>query len=137
MTTVHRTIVKIYGLQTPLIMPCYLQANGMVEKFNTMLTKIRMIATVVKKNWKQELFKFLRSYRTTPDGTTGETPADLLFHKRNFSTSIPEIAVKISNSDIRNRDRKNKTKIKKYTDQKSDVKKCVITGGDSVLVKKR
>ena len=110
---------------------CHPQANGIVEKFNTMFTKIRMITTVEKKKWKQDLFKFLRSYRTTSHSTIGETPVDILFSKRNFRTRIPEVAVKISDSDIRNMDRNDKTKVKKYADREPNVTKCIIKVGDS------
>ena len=127
---------KYMGFKHDTSMPYYPQANGMVEKFNAMFTKIRMIAKVEKKNWKQELFTFLRSYRTTPHCTTGETPAGLLFGKRNFRTRIPEISVKIDDTEIRDRDRRNKTRIKKYADRKSNVTKSWIKVGDTVLVKK-
>ena len=131
-----KDFAKYMGFTHDPSMPCYPQANGMVEKFNVNFTKIRMIAKVEKKNWKQELFKFLRNYRTTPHSTTGETPASLLFSSRKFRTRIPEMPLKLDDISIRSRDKKNKMTIKKYADRKRNVKACPIKVGDAVLVKK-
>ena len=43
------------------------------------LTKTLRAAYLENKNWKQELFLFLRNYRATPHSTTRVSPAELLF----------------------------------------------------------
>ena len=42
---------------------------------NTLEKAVRT-AVIQGKNWRQELFTFLRQYRATPHGTTGESPLD-------------------------------------------------------------
>ena len=59
-----------------------------------------------------------------------------MFNKRNFRTRLPEITIKLDDEDIRKNDHKNKMRIKKYADKKSNVRPCKIEVGDSVLVKK-
>ena len=59
---------------------------------------MRTIGKVIKaaqidKNWKQELYKFLRNYRATPHSTTGVPPAQALFGK-NIRTKLPEYSRK-------------------------------------------
>ena len=131
-----RDYCKYMGLEHKPIMPCYPQANGMVEKFNSNLTKVIMTSKVLKANWKQEMYKFLRNYRCTPHCTTGEAPADLMFNKRNFRTRLPEVPIKLNDESIRMKDRRNKERVKKYADRGSNVKTCPLGVGDSVLVTK-
>ena len=64
-------------IQHDTITPLYPQANGLVENFNRMINKVVRIASIERKCWKQELFKFLRNYRAMPHTTTGNSPADL------------------------------------------------------------
>ena len=59
-----------------------------------------------------------------------------MFDKRNFRTRIPEVAIKLDDEDIRKTDYQNKLRIKKYADNKSNVRPCKLKVGDSVLVKK-
>ena len=126
------------GFQHKPITPCYPQANGMAERFNKMLTKVLMTAKVEKRSWKQELFSFLRNYRCTPHSTTGRAPAAILFSTGCFRTKIPELStIPVDDENIREKDRKNKQRIKTYADKKSNVKKCKIQEGDSVIVKKK
>ena len=47
---------KYMGLQHKPIMPFYPQANGMVEKFNTNISKVIMTSKVLKNKWKQEMY---------------------------------------------------------------------------------
>ncbi len=65
------------GIQHDTITPLHPQANGLVENFNRMINKVVRIASIERKCWKQELFKFLRNYRATPHTTTGKRPANL------------------------------------------------------------
>jgi UTP:GlnB (protein PII) uridylyltransferase len=50
-----------------------------VENFNKCLNKTIRVATIERKNWKEELYNFLLNYRATPHTTTGRTPSELLF----------------------------------------------------------
>ena len=63
------------------ITPLWPQANGMVENFMRSINKLVKTACVEGKNWKQQLFKFLRNFRATPHPTS-VSPASLLFQGR-------------------------------------------------------
>jgi hypothetical protein len=52
------------------------------------LGKAMLTAIAEHKNWKQELFTFLRSYRATPHTSTKTPPGDLLF-SAGFRTRFP------------------------------------------------
>ena len=104
----------LLGFQNKTVTPYHLQANGMVEKFNTMLGKIIKSSKALGKNWKQEMQRFLRNYRSTPHTTTGKSPAHVLFRHRNFRTRILELTIALPDEDFRETDYRNKMKIKKY-----------------------
>ena len=53
-----------------------------------MIGKVLRTANAEHKNWKQELYKFLRNYRATPHTTTGRSPAERMFPSREFKTRI-------------------------------------------------
>lgn len=109
--------------------PEYPQANGLVENFNRMLEKTLSAAKVENKNWKQELYCFLRNYRATPLLPTGKSPAELLFQSRPFRTSrLPAYFQKCDDTDVRQTDAKQKEIIKRYTDKKQKCK--TIYNGD-------
>ena len=44
------------------------------------LKKAISVATIERKNWKEELYNFLLNYRATPHTTTGRTPSEFLFN---------------------------------------------------------
>ena len=57
-----------------------MRSNGLVENFNKCLNKTIRVATIERKNWKEELYNFLLNYRATLHTTTGRTPSELLFN---------------------------------------------------------
>ena len=48
-------------------------------------------AVVEGKNWKQELYKFLKEYRATPHTTTNVSPNEAL-NGRKLKTTLPEVS---------------------------------------------
>ena len=92
------------GFDHKPIQPEHPESNGLVEKFNASLEKVIHTAKVESKNWRQELNTFLRNYRATPQLTTKEAPADLLFQKRNFRTRLPEVSVVMNDDKLRDTD---------------------------------
>ena len=54
------------------ITPRWPRANAQAESFNKPLMKTIRSAHVNQLNWKQEMFKFLRQYRSTPHTPTGQ-----------------------------------------------------------------
>ena len=53
--------------------------KGDVERQNRSLLKTLKVARVEGKGWKGKLMEFLLPYRTTPQSSTGVTPAFLMF----------------------------------------------------------
>ena len=82
-------------------------------------SKVIMTSEVLKANWKQDMYKFLRKYRCTPHCTTSEAPADLMFNKRNFCTRLPEVPIKSDDEKIRLKDGQNKDRVKKCSDRRT------------------
>jgi transposase InsO family protein len=58
------------------------QANREIERQNRSFLKRLKIAHSEKKNWHDELQKYLFMYRATPQSTKGVNPAELLFGKK-------------------------------------------------------
>ena len=77
------------------------------------------IAQVEKKDLKEELMKYLLAYRSTPQITTGESPAKLMFG-REIRTKLPELRIdgNISNEESRDREWEKKLQQKEYVDKK-------------------
>ncbi len=117
------------------VTPLWAQANGEVERQNRSMLKCMKIAQAMGKNWRLELVKYLRSYRTTPHNTTGKPPAELLF-SRSIRTKLPEVREQaVNDGDVRDRDAERKMKSKIYADVKRGAKPCDIRAGETVLVK--
>ena len=57
------------GFKHRKITPLWAKANGEAERLVQTLEKNIRIAHIEGKNWKQELYKFLRQYSTTPHST--------------------------------------------------------------------
>src|SRR6218665_3220285 len=101
------------------------------------LKKSFEIAHVEKKNWKQEMYTFLRAYRSTPHTTTNKAPAEILL-RYPFRGQIPDIMKSVPDHPdeaLRTRDTIAKQKMKEYRDSRSHFKK-ELRIGDTVLVKK-
>ena len=123
------------GIRHRKITPRYPQANGECERFMRTIKKSVKAAITEKKNWKQEMHKFLLAYRTTKHTTTGFAPADVLFN-RPVNNKLPSMLQTLpANICIRCNDADAKAKMKQYADQKPYVKQSEIQVGDSVLVK--
>ena len=78
------------GFHHRKITPEWPKANSESERFMRTIQKTLRVAHLENKNWKQELFLFLRNYRATPHSTTGISPAELLFG-RKLTVKLPEV----------------------------------------------
>ena len=124
------------GIEHKPITPRHSQANGLAENFNRMFNKVACTAAIERKSWKQELYKFLHNYKSTPHLTTGKCPADLLFQKRPYRKRLPEQLVPfLCDKEFRQRDAQEKLKAKQYADRKVYLKKSTLVPGVVVLVK--
>lgn len=126
-----------HGIGHRKITPIWPQANGEIERQNRSLLKRMRIAQAEKKNWKEEIHKYLFMYRSSPHSTTGISPAELLFG-RKIRNKLPELQ-EYSESDIgtRDRDQENKGKGRIYIDERRKAKPCEIAEGDKVLMKQK
>ena len=78
----------------------------------------------------------LRNYRTTPHSTTGVASAVLLL-KRPVCNKLPQANhIDPLSEIIREHDSSQKSKIKLHSDNKTYMKPCTITPGETVLVKR-
>lgn len=84
---------KNLGFKHRRITPYWPRANGEAERLVQTLEKSIRIAHLEGKNWKQELYKFLRQYRATPHSTTSVSPCEALYN-RKLKTTIPELPLK-------------------------------------------
>ena len=99
--------------------PLWPQANGHVERQNRTLLKTLKVAHVEGKNLREELQKFLLAYKTTPQTSTGVTPAFLMFG-RELETKLPELrrTGNLLDEGVRDRDWNHKFTHKEHADNK-------------------
>ena len=83
------------------ITPLWPQANSNAENFNRRLWKILQSSKIERKNWRQELYRFLRNYRATPHSSTGNSPAEIMFPGRSYRTRLPEVKGKYDDEDYK------------------------------------
>ena len=77
------------GFKHRKITPLWPKANYEAECLVQTLEKNIRIAHIEGKNWKQELYKFLRQYRATPHSTTRVSRYEAL-NSRKLKTRLPE-----------------------------------------------
>ena len=121
------------------VTPRWPEDNGEVERFMRTLKKAVHTAQAEGRPWRQELWKFARSYRTTPHSSTTVPPAEALY-ARSIRTTLPQLKPKPVTREqldviIRKNDVNAKQRQKTYADEKRRVKVSDIEIGDSVLVK--
>ena len=113
------------------ITPVWPKANGEVERLVPTVKRMVKISCAGKKNFKQELNRFLRNYRATPHSSTRVPPATVSFG-RAMKTKLPEMATFPPDNELRGQDSAAKHKMKVYADNKSYVKPSTLEG-DTVL----
>ena len=102
--------------------PEHPQSNGMCERMMANLVKITHAAIAEGKEPTESLQSFLREYRSTPHGSTGKSPNQLMFG-RDLRSRVPDIKnfrlVKmVGDREVRDRDLKQKTLQKSYADKR-------------------
>ena len=81
-----RNFANYLGFEHRKITPLWPKANSESERFNKTICKVCKAiraACVENKNWKQEMFNFLRNYRATKHATLKKAPAEI-FLSRNM-----------------------------------------------------
>lgn len=123
-----------FGFTHRRITPMWPRANGEAERLMRTLEKAIRTAVIEGKNWRQELFTFLRQYRATPHSTTGKSPSELL-NGRKLKSTLPQIQHDLAPQEVRQTDAKRKTEMKEYADRCSHAKNTDLSVGDKVFLK--
>ena len=116
----------------------YPPANGVIERFNSVVKNVIQNAINYRKSWKEATVQFLGVYRATVHATTGVSPSVLL-HGRPMRTRLNIVGsilptVKVDN--LRNHVQKKQNKYKLYKDNNRKFKPVTLNVGDWVKVKK-
>ena len=119
------------------ITPLWPQANAHAETFNRRLRKVVQSAKIEGKNWKQELYGFLRNYMATPHASTGKSPAELMFPGRSYRIRIPQPQPLYDDREVRDKDELSKSRMKKYADSRNNLMVELFHIDDMVLVKQK
>ena len=100
---------------------------------NQTLKRAAQCADAEAKNWREELHKFLLTYRTTPHCITGVSPASLMFNHqmRNDIPSFDTTCETKLDCQVNKQD----AKIKAYADKRRHARTVHLEEGDEVLVK--
>ena len=139
-----KTFSEYLGFKHRRITSYWPRANGEAERLVHTLEKSIRIAHLEGKNWKHELYEFLRQYRATPHSTTNVSPCEAL-NNRKLKTAIPELPVtqykqpkgtpQEPPANIAQRDAMQKQKMKLYADLKAHAQEREIKPGEVVLVR--
>ena len=130
-----KDFAKYLDIKHRRITPLWPQANSSAENFNRRIRKVIQSAKLEQKNWKQEMYRFLRNYRATPHSSTDKSPS--VFSNRPYRTRLPEIKPMYEDAEIREKDGEAKRKMKMYADNHMNIKKLNFEINDMVLVKQK
>ena len=76
------TFMKRNGIKHILVAPFHPRSNGQAERFVQTFKQFFKAEGKTSASLKSNLARFLFSYRTTPNSTIGQTPAELFFSRR-------------------------------------------------------
>ena len=102
--------MKGNGIKHTLIAPYHPRSNGQAERF--VQTFKQFFKTEGGDSIKQSLARFLFSYRTTPNSTTGQTPAELFLNRRvrtRLDLIRPDLGRKVFNKQSNQKTRHDKS----------------------------
>ena len=102
--------MKGNGIKHTLVAPYHPRSNGQAERF--VQTFKQFFKTEGGDSIKQSLARFLFSYRTTPNSTTGQTPAELFLNRRvrtRLDLIRPDLGRKVFNKQSNQKTRHDKS----------------------------
>ncbi|UYV64551.1 hypothetical protein LAZ67_3001165, partial [Cordylochernes scorpioides] len=116
-STSMERFLKECGIRHLKASPYYPKSNGKIERFHRFLKKQFNSSSEEGKDWKEDLSRILMSYRTTPNRSTGKTPAFLLF-SREIKTKLSSLVndAEEDESNIKEFNMVYKEKMKTYND---------------------
>lgn len=127
-----------YNIHHVYTIPYWPQQNGEVERQNRSILKRLQISQASQRDWKQDLTDYLFMYRTTPQASTGKTPAELMFG-RQIKDKFPEIDQPLEENpnyeEARENDAIRKKRAKIYADNRRGAKANEVEIGDKVVAK--
>lgn len=132
------------GIQVKHSSVYYPQANGQVERFNTVLKSFVQVAVLEQQPLRQAVTEYLGVYRCTPHATTARAPA-LLLHGRLPRTRLDVIGhppvtffddLHLELRRLRERVKQKQQGSKRYTDARRAARETRVDVGDFVRVKK-
>ena len=110
------------------------KVNEHAEHFFRNVRKCLHTARIEKKNWREELNKYLRNWRATPHLSTLKS-AELMFPNGKFKLKVPAVDTSwLDNQYIRTREQEQKLKMKRYADNKCHVREHSVQVNDYILV---
>ena len=133
--------LEYQGIEHKKGIPYWPQSNGEVERCNRTILKVIRIANLEGTDWKRAQESFLFQYRTTPQATTGMSPAELLMG-RKLREKLPRLKIPNDRATeaewqqlLRERDALAKLRQKEYTDLRQSAEHSNIVEGDEVLLR--
>lgn len=130
--------MEALGINWTTSTPLWPQGNAHVERFMKPLGKALQTAKIEGRKWKQELYRFLLSYRATPHSTTKIAPCELLFN-RTIRGHLPELRdnTVVNKHDLaRENITKSRLENKKAYDKAHRARESGIKEGDTVICKR-
>lgn len=118
--------------------PYWPRANGQVERMNRDLKLAIQKSLNEGKEWRQGLIEHLKMYRSSPQATTAQTPAELMF-KRQMRGKLPiaeDLFETHTDLELLDRDKRLKEAGKLYGDAVTHARDDDLTVGDHVLVRR-
>ncbi|KAK3750552.1 hypothetical protein QZH41_011085, partial [Actinostola sp. cb2023] len=123
----YELFLKMNGIQRVLTSPYHQSSNGQAERFVQTFKNFMKAASAAPGNLHRKMHDFLLTYRSSPNATTGVTPAKLLLGrevKTRLSLVLPNLA-----SDVQSK----QTKMKEYHDVHAKYRE--FTPGQTILAK--
>jgi len=129
-----REFAEQLGFKHQKVTPYWPEANGCAEGFMKNIGKLVKCSQIEGRDWRRELYRFLRNYRATPHTTTGLPPATVL-NGYPLKMKLPEIIQHQEKTNIRQKDKQAKMKMKRYAERRRNIRRSDIKSGDKVIMK--
>ena len=126
-SSVYELFLKMNGIQRVLTSAYHPSSNGQAERFVQTFKNFMKAASAAPGNLHQKIQDFLLTYRSSPNATTGITPAKLLFGrelKTRLSLVLPNLASNVQNKQA---------KMKEYHDMHTKYRE--FKPGQAILAK--
>ncbi|XP_015778608.1 PREDICTED: uncharacterized protein K02A2.6-like [Acropora digitifera] len=127
--------LKESGIKHRHVTAKWAQANGEVERQNSLILKRLRWAHAEGKDWKRKLVRYTAVYQTTPPYTTGKTPAFLIMDYY-IRTKLPQLSQPVhGDEETRDRNQAMNFKSKQYADTRRHARISDLQPDDNVLLR--